>query len=85
MLVSFDYAEGLHTADGKAPACFEIAEEEGLYYPAQAKIEGNKVRLTSEKLKNPKYVRYAWQPFTRANMVNGEGLPMSTFRMWNVE
>ena len=85
LLVSFDYAEGLHTADGKAPACFEIAEEEGLYYPAQAKIEGNKVRLTSEKLKNPKYVRYAWQPFTRANMVNGDGLPMSTFRMWNVE
>lgn len=80
LVVNFDYADGLATADSKSPSCFEIAEEEGLYYPATAKIEGNTVRLTSANVKNPKYVRYAWQPFTRANLINGDRLPASTFR-----
>lgn len=80
LIVSFLYADGLQTSDGKAPSCFEIAEEEGLFQPATATIEGNKVRLTSPTLKHPRYVRYAWQPFTRANLVNGDQLPASTFR-----
>lgn len=80
LVVSFAYGDGLRTSDGKAPSCFEIAEEDGLYYPAQATIEGSKVRLTCPRLKSPRYVRYAWQPFTRANLVNKDGLPASTFR-----
>lgn len=80
LIVSFLYADGLQTSDGKAPSCFEIAEEDGLFHPATATIEGNKVRLTSPTIKHPRYVRYAWQPFTRANLVNGDQLPASTFR-----
>jgi len=30
---------------------------------------------------NPRYVRYAWQPFTRANLVNSDSLPASTFKI----
>lgn len=80
LIVSFLYADGLQTSDGKAPSCFEIAEEDGLFHPATATIEGNKVRLTSPTIKHPRYVRYAWQPFTRANLVNADHLPASTFR-----
>lgn len=80
LIVSFLYADGLQTSDGKAPSCFEIAEEDGLFQPANATIEGNTVRLTSPTIKHPRYVRYAWQPFTRANLVNGDQLPASTFR-----
>lgn len=80
LIVSFLYADGLQTSDGKAPSCFEIAEEDGLFQPATATIEGSKVRLTSPTLKHPRYVRYAWQPFTRANLVNADHLPASTFR-----
>lgn len=80
LIVSFLYADGLQTSDGKAPSCFEIAEEDGLFQPATATIEGNTVRLTSPTIKHPRYVRYAWQPFTRANLVNGDQLPASTFR-----
>ena len=80
LIVSFLYADGLQTSDGKAPSCFEIAEEDGLFHPATATIEGNTVRLTSPTLKHPRYVRYAWQPFTRANLVNSDQLPASTFR-----
>lgn len=80
LIVSFDYADSLCTSDGKQPSTFEIAEEEGMYYPATAVIEGNTVRLTSPEVKNPRYVRYGWQPFTRANLINGDVLPASTFR-----
>ena len=74
LVVRFDYADGFSTADGKAPSTFEIAEEEGLYHPATAVI------LTSPEVKHPRLVRYGWQPFTRANLVNGASLPASTFR-----
>ena len=80
LVVRFDYAGGLFTADGKAPSTFEIAEEEGLYHPAKAVIAGCTVVLTSPEVKNPRLVRYGWQPFTRANLVNGASLPASTFR-----
>ena len=80
LIVSFLYADGLQTSDGKAPSCFEIAEEDGLFHPATATIEGNTVRLTSPTIKHPRYVRYTWQPFTRANLVNADQLPASTFR-----
>ena len=78
--VSFDYADGLHTADGKPIREFEIAETEGLYYPAKAEVVGNQVRVYSDRVKHPCYVRYAWRPFTRANLVNSQSLPASTFR-----
>ena len=80
LVVRFDYADGLSTAGGKAPSTFEIAEEEGLYHPATAVIAGCTVVLTSPEVKNPRLVRYGWQPFTRANLVNGASLPASTFR-----
>ena len=79
--VTFAYGEGLTTSDKQALRTFEVAETEGLYYPAQATIYNNKVYLTSEKVARPRYVRYGWQPFTRANLVNGEQLPASTFRI----
>lgn len=79
-VVEFDYADGLTTSDGNPLRCFEVAETDGLFYPAEAKISGGKVRLSSDKVRTPHFVRYAWQPFTRANMVNADGLPASTFR-----
>ena len=78
--LSFDYAEGLHTSDGQSLRTFEIAEHDGLFVPAQAEIVDGKVKVWSEKIANPKLVRYGWQPFTRANLVNGEDIPASTFR-----
>ena len=79
-VVEFDYADGLTTNDGNPLRCFEVAETDGLFYPADAEISGGKVRLSSDKVRTPHFVRYAWQPFTRANMVNADGLPASTFR-----
>lgn len=80
LVVSFLYADRLTTADGKAPSTFEVAELDGLFFPAKASIEGCKVRLSSPEVAHPRYVRYGWQPFTRANLVGSDRLPASTFR-----
>lgn len=78
--VEFDYSTGLHSEDGKALRTFEVAEMEGIYESAVAEIEGDVLKVYNNKVKSPRYVRYAWQPFTRANLVNADGLPASTFR-----
>lgn len=81
LTVSFRYGEGLRSEDGQPLRSFEIAEFDGLYYPAEAMIEGNRVVLTAPQVKHPRYVRYGWQPYARrANLVNGALLPASTFR-----
>ncbi|MGL5894845.1 MAG: GDSL-type esterase/lipase family protein [Bacteroidales bacterium] len=79
-IIEFDYAQGLTTSDSSSPSCFEIADDSGIFHPAEAKIENDKLRVWNRLVKNPKYVRYAWQPFTRANLVNKSGLPASTFQ-----
>ncbi len=78
--VSFDHAQGLTTSDGKEIRTFEISGEDEMFYPAKAVVENGEVKVWSEQVKNPAIVRYAWQPFTRANLVNGIGFPASTFR-----
>lgn len=77
--ISFDYADSLKTSDGTAPRTFEVAEYPGLFYPAKAEIVGNKIKLTSPDTEKPRFVRYGWQPYTRANLINEAGLPASTF------
>ena len=78
--LSFDYGQGMRSSDGKSLRCFEVAEFEGIYYPATAEVVGEQVKVYSKEVRNPRYVRYGWQPFTRANQVNRAGLPASTFR-----
>lgn len=80
VVLSFDYAEGLHPSDGKEITGFEIAETEGMYFPARVEIRGKQIKVSSAKVKHPRYVRYGWQPFSRANLVNKEELPASTFK-----
>ncbi|MDL2281844.1 cyclically-permuted mutarotase family protein [Parabacteroides sp. OttesenSCG-928-G06] len=77
--VTFDYGDGLATNDGKGLRTFEVAGEDCVFHPAAALVENDRLRVWSERVKQPRYVRYGWQPFTRANLVNGEGLPASTF------
>ncbi len=78
--IQFDYGENMHSSDGKALRTFEVAEIDGLYEPASTEVEGDYIKVYSDKIKNPRYVRYGWQPFTRANLVNDAELPASTFR-----
>ncbi len=78
--VVFDYGKGMKSSDGQALRTFEIAGEDRLFVPAEAVVVGNEVKVTSPEVKNPKYVRYGWEPFCTGNLVNEDGLPASTFR-----
>lgn len=77
----FKENEGLHPSSGDKIIGFEVAGKDGIFHPAEARIEGNSVLLTCSEVAEPAEVRYAWQPFTRANLVNGAGLPASTFKI----
>lgn len=79
--IVLDNAKGLTTSDGNDPRTFEVAELDGLFIPQKAQIDDNKIIITANSVKTPQFVRYAWQPFTRANVVNGDDLPMSTFKI----
>lgn len=78
--ITFDYAHGLSSSDKKPLRTFEIAGADKVYYPAKAEIVGDMVKIWSDKVEKPESVRYGWQPFTRANLVNSDGLPASTFQ-----
>ncbi len=78
-IISFTHAEGLHSADKKV-SYFEIAGNDGVYYPAEAKIEGEKVVLKSKKVDIPKMVRFAWRNTATPQLFNSAGLPASSFR-----
>lgn len=63
---------------------FAIAGENKQFVWAEAKIEGDKVIVYSDKVKNPVAVRYAWADNPKgANLRNKEGLPVSPFRTDN--
>ena len=77
-VVSFDYADGLH-ATGDRITDFEIAGEDKVFYPAEAKIKDQTVIVQSKKVKVPVAVRFAWSNTAVPNLVNGAGLPASCF------
>ncbi len=74
-------ARGMHGADGAAVRTFEMAEADGVFRPAHAQISDSIITLTNPDMKSPKFARYGWQAFTRANLVNSDSLPASTFRI----
>jgi sialate O-acetylesterase len=77
-VISFDHSEGLHVK-GKSLTCFEIAGEDKVFYPAEAKIEGEQVSVSSRKVKSPVSVRFAWTNTATPNLFNGANLPASCF------
>ena len=71
---------GLMTTDGESPRGFVLGDRTGKLYPAEAKIEGNTVVLTSPSVSEPQRVRYAFTGYCRVNLVNREGFPAVPFR-----
>jgi sialate O-acetylesterase len=60
---------------------FAIAGADRKFHWAQSKIEGDKVIVWSDDVKNPQSVRYAWADNPEdANLYNVEDLPASPFR-----
>lgn len=81
ILVSFAFAKQLTTVDKKEPIGFELVNDKGIHIQGKAAIVKNQVLITIPKGEKIKTVLYAWQPFTKANLVNEAGLPCSTFKL----
>ena len=73
--IFFQYAVGLQTSDGEPLNGFSVNGKE-----MSDAIISNKQVLVKSKQK-PDYIYYGWQPFSKGNLVNGEQLPASTFKL----
>lgn len=78
MRVWFDHDKGLttHTTDVQG---FEIAGADHHFVPAIAHLVDGSVVVSSSVVPEPKYVRYGWANYAVTSLVNGVGLPASTF------
>lgn len=78
--IEFKNSHGkLRTSDGETLRGFELRDRKGNWRPSQARISGNLVLLEDAGLHDDDAVAYAWQPFPKANLVNADDLPASTF------
>ena len=84
-IVTFDFAGKGLSLKGKEAKEFFIAGENQKFYPAKAKINGEKVELKSKKVKRPVAVRFAFTETALPNLYNSHGLPAAAFRTDNWE
>ncbi len=78
--VSFnDAATGLHV-EGPAARALYIAGEDRVFYPGLAKIEGNRLIVSSAMVKKPVAVRYQYSNAGVGNIFSKDGLPLAPFR-----
>jgi sialate O-acetylesterase len=80
LILDFSFVKKLSVSNHQPLTGFELVTIKGRRIPAPAYIMNNtKVVITVPGKEKIKAVAYAWQPFTRANLVNDAGLPASTF------
>ncbi|MBN2425869.1 MAG: hypothetical protein JXR46_04880 [Calditrichaceae bacterium] len=82
VILSFtNKGSGLISKNGRRLNWFEICGIDNVFFPAEAKIENDKIIVWSDKVSAPVAVRYAWANNPEgANLYNREGLPATPFR-----
>jgi sialate O-acetylesterase len=80
--IHFTHIGGGLVAKGGPPLkWFVIAGADNKFVPADAKIDGDTVLVSSPTVPAPVAVRYAWDPYPAdANLFNAAGLPAAPFR-----
>jgi sialate O-acetylesterase len=79
--VKFTHAAGLKSKDGGPLKWFQIAGADQKFIDADAKIVGDSVVVSSDKVTTPLAVRYAWDNYPNtANLYNAAGLQAAPFR-----
>lgn len=59
---------------------FALRGKEGDWFPAEAKIDGDTVLLSSDAVPKPVAVRYGWKSLPDGNLYDRSGLPARPFR-----
>ena len=84
IILNFKFTgNGLESHNGKPLNYFTIAGTDGNFVAADAKIEGNKIIVSSPTIKSPTAVRFGWQEDAQPNLFNKNGLPAMPFRTDN--
>ncbi len=77
--ISFANTMQLTTTNHKELIGFELVNEKGQRFTVKATIHHHQVWIAIPKDEKIEKILYAWQPFTRANLINEIKLPASTF------
>jgi sialate O-acetylesterase len=81
VVVSFDHAKGgLVARGGGKVEGFAVAGADGKFVWADARIDGQKVIVSSPQVAEPRAVRYGWADNPAVNLTNRADLPVSPFR-----
>ena len=84
--IRFDHTGGGLIAKNGDLKEFAVAGDDGVFYWATARIDGETVVVSSDKVAEPVKVRYAWANNPDGcNLYNAEGLPAVPFRADYVE
>ena len=76
--VSFLHAEDGFEVRGEITG-FEIAGEDGEYYPAQAELHNGCAEVFSGKVSAPEAVRYNWTNYGEVTIFGKNGIPLAPF------
>jgi sialate O-acetylesterase len=80
IVLSFKHVgSGLMAKSGKLTG-FTICGKDRKFVPAQAKIQGDKVLVSSPTVAEPVAVRFGWENFPVVDFWNKDGLPATPFR-----
>lgn len=80
IVISFERAPLGITSNYKPLQNFEIAGEDGIFYPADARIVNRKsVEVWNDGVKNPVSVRYAYKNYVEGTLFGVNGMPVSSF------
>jgi sialate O-acetylesterase len=81
IVLHFDHVGGgLVAKEGEPSKSFAVAGADRKFVWADARIDGDTIVVSSDKVPEPVAVRYAWADNPVCNLYNKEGLPASPFR-----
>jgi sialate O-acetylesterase len=84
IVLSFTNVDGgLVIKDSSGNTNFLIAGKDSVFVKANVKIQGKKLVVWSDSVRNPIAVRYTWSNTDTATLFNKAGLPSPTFRTDN--
>lgn len=78
--IAFDNVATGMTSYLKEVKGFEIAGENQVFYPAQVQLRAKSILVSSPSVEKPVAVRYLFKNYAEAELFNGAGLPLSSFR-----
>lgn len=74
---------GLVSRDGRPLTDFQIASDDRKFQPAEARIDGDTIVVSSAAVEKPVAVRFAWNERATPNLANRDGFPAGSFRTDN--